>query len=74
MTLKMVTIWKNVSFSFDDLFRLSLLNRFEIIWNMKLSVFKYIIFEIYSFKTLTFVKNCEKKMILKYFDFIISFA
>ena len=55
MTLKMVTIWKNVSFSFDDLFRLSLLNRFEIIMNMLYIVFKDIFFEIYSFKKLTFV-------------------
>ena len=55
MTLKMVTIWKNVSFSFDDLFSISLLNRFEIIMNMLYSVFKDIFFEIYSFKTLTFV-------------------
>ena len=55
MTLKMVTIWKNVSFSFDDLFSISLLNRFEIIMNMLYIVFKDIFIEIHSFKTLTFV-------------------
>ena len=55
MTLKMVTIWKNVSFSFDDLFSISLLNRFEIIMDMLFIVFKDIFFEIYSFKTRIFV-------------------
>ena len=55
MTLKMVTIWKNVSFSFDDLFSISLLNRFEIIMNMLYIVFKDIFFEIYSSKTRIFV-------------------
>ena len=55
MTLKMVTIWKNVSFSFDDLFSISLLNRFEIIMDMLFIVFKDIFFEIYSSKTRIFV-------------------
>ena len=55
MTLKMVTIWKNVSFSFDDLFSISLLNRIEIIMDMLFIVFKDIFFEIYSSKTRIFV-------------------
>ena len=55
MTFKMVTIWKNVSFSFDDLFSISLLNRFEIIMDMLFIVFKDIFFEIYSSKTRIFV-------------------
>ena len=46
---------KSVSFSFDDLLKISVLNRLEIIMNIMYIVFKDIFFEIDSFKTLTFV-------------------